>query len=101
MSDPSRSSLLQRRITLAHMQRLKNWHAAQREGCPVEKAVWDAVVMLWLMGWIGWIPAFAFEAPWVFPLCLLGIFAPQLYVDFRSRIHRMHRLRCDWLDLLN
>jgi hypothetical protein len=93
--------MLRRRITLAQMHRLKNWHAVPREGGRAEKTVWDAVVMLWLMGWIGWIPAFAFEAPWAYPLCLLGILAPQLYVDFRSRIHRMQRLRCDWLDMLN
>ena len=101
MSDPSRSSLLQRRITLAHMQRLKNWHAAQREGCPIEKAVCDAVLTIWLMGWIGWIPAFAFEEPWAYPLCLLGIFTPRLYVNWRLRSHQMRRLRCDWLEMIN
>jgi hypothetical protein len=101
MSDPPRFFMLRRRITLAQMQRLKDWHAVPRDGGRAEKAVWDAVVMVWLMGWIGCIPAFAFDAPWAFPLCLLGILAPQLYVDLRSRIHRRQRLRCDWLDLLN
>lgn len=101
MSDPSRSFRLRHRITLAQMQRLKKWHSAQRGGCPFEKAVWDGVLMVWLMGWIGWIPAFAFELPWAYPLCLLGMFAPRLYVDWRLRSHRMRRLRCDWLDMLN
>lgn len=101
MSHPSGSFMRRRRITLAKMQRLKNWHSTQRNGCPVEKAVWDAVLMVWLMGWIGWIPAFAFEMPWVYPLCLLAMFAPRLYVDWRLRIHRMRRLRCDWLDMVD
>lgn len=101
MSDPSRSPRLRRRLTLAHMQRLKNWHAAQQGGRPVEKAAWDAVLMMWLMGWIGWLPAFVFEVPWACPLCLLGMFAPRLYVDWRLRSHETHRLRCDWLDTVN
>lgn len=101
MSDPSRPSLLRRRITLAQMRRLKNWHAAQREGCPIEKAVWDAVLIIWLIGWIGWIPAFVLEVSWAYPLCLLGMFAPRLYVDWRLRSHQTHRLRCDWLEMVN
>lgn len=101
MSDPSKPSWLRRRVTLAQMQRLTKWHAAQRKACPLEKSVWDAVLTIWLMGWIGWMPAFALEAAWAYPLCLLGIFAPRLYVDWRLRSHRMQRLRCDWVDMVD
>ena len=87
-----------RRVTLAQMQRLKNWHAAQQGGCLFETAVWEAVLTVWLMGWIGWLPAFAFDAPWAYPLCILAMFAPTLYVDWRLRLHETRRLRCDWLD---
>ena len=87
-----------RHITLAQMQLLKKWHAAQQGRCPFETAVWESVLTVWLMGWIGWLPAFAFDAPWTYPLCLLAMFAPRLYVDWRLRLHEMRRLRCDWLD---
>ena len=100
MFHPSSSRRQWSRITLAQMQRVKNWHAAQRGACPVEKEVWEAVLTIWLMGWIGWLPAFAFDAPWAYPLCLLGMFAPRLYVDWRLRFHEMRRLRCDWLDMV-
>ena len=101
MSNPSRSFMRRRRGTLAQMQRLKNWHTVQRDGYPVEKAIWDAVLMIWLISWIGWIPAFVFEVPWAYPLCLLGIFAPRLYVNWRLRSHQTYRLRCDWLEMVN
>jgi hypothetical protein len=26
--------------------------------------------------------------------------APTLYVRLRERLHRQHRVRCDWLDVL-
>ena len=97
----SRFSRHQRRhITLAQMERLKNWHVAQRGTHPAERHVWDAVLTLWMMGWVGWLPAFEFEVPWAYPLCLLGVLAPRLYVDWRARADSAHRLRCDCLDLL-
>ena len=54
------------------------------------------MLTLWLMGWVGWLPAFAFEAVWATPLCMLAMFAPTLYVTWRVKAHRMRRLRCDW-----
>ncbi len=87
-------------ITVAKLQRVKNWHATQRGARPVECQIWEAVLTLWMMGWMGWLPAYTFEAPWAYPLCLLGVLAPRLYVRLRARAHEMQRLRCDWLDLL-
>ncbi len=87
-------------LSLAQLQRLKDWHAAHRVRQPMENRVWDAVLTVWLMGWIGWVPAFVFEAPWAYPLCMLGMLMPQLYVHWRARAHAVQRLRCDWLTQL-
>ena len=89
------------RITLAQMQRLKEWREAQRGGRALERQLWEIVLTVWLMGWIGWIPAFASEASWAYPLCLLGMLAPGLYVYWRARAHERRYLRCDWLDLVS
>ena len=89
------------RITLAQMQRVKEWREAQRDGRPLERQLWEFVLTAWLMGWMGSIPAFAFEAQWAYPLCLLGMFAPGLYVYWRARAHQRRYLRCDWLDLVS
>lgn len=87
-------------LSLGQLQRVKNWQLEQHGAHPVEFEVWEAVVTLWVMGLIGWLPAFTFEAPWAYPLCLLGIFMPRLYVYWRARAHASGRLRCDWLDRL-
>jgi hypothetical protein len=102
MSVHSRSSRhhFRHHITLAHMERLKNWHMAQRGAHPAEREIWEAVLTLWVMGWMGWFPAYAFEAHWAYPLCLLGVLAPRLYVGWREHAHEAQRLRCDWLDLV-
>jgi hypothetical protein len=70
---------------------------AHRRSQPLEYHVWDAVLTAWLMGWIGLLPVYLFEALWALPLCIVGMTAPGLYVAWRSRLHRRHRVRCDWL----
>lgn len=87
-------------ISLAELQRIKNWHAAQNGAQPVERQIWEAVMTAWVMAWIAWLPAYTFEAPWAYPLCLLGIAVPQIYVQLRAHAHASGRLRCDWLHLL-
>ena len=52
------------------------------------------------MGWVGWLPAFALEAEWLLPFCVLGISLPNLYIAWRVVAHEHHRLRCDWLNQL-
>ncbi|TFZ05354.1 hypothetical protein EZ313_01375 [Ramlibacter henchirensis] len=84
-------------MQLAEMQRIKRWQVDHRRTQPLEYHLWDAVLTAWLMGWIGWLPAFLLDALWALPLCLAGMAAPQLYVTWRSRLHRKRRLRCDWL----
>lgn len=92
---------LGRRITLAQLQRVKNWHAAQLGAHPMERSLWDAVMTLWVLGWTGWVPGLALDAPWAYPLCLLGVLAPRFYVLWRVCAHDSGRLRCDWLDVVN
>jgi hypothetical protein len=84
-------------MTLDELQRIKQWHVAHRVQHPVEYHLWDAMLTLWVMGWVGWLPAFAFEQFWTMPLCAVGTAAPSLYVAWRVRKHREHKLRCDWL----
>ena len=85
-------------LTLTRLQRIKQWHVAHKTGHPLEYQLWDAMLTLWVMGWVGWVPAFALKAPWAYPLCVLAILAPRLYVEWRARAHEARRLRCDWLD---
>ncbi len=99
MANPSRHRAT-RPLTLMELQRLKNWHVAHREAQPMEYEVWNAVLTVWVMGWIGWLPALTVDSPWAFPLCLLGVLAPRLYVLGRARAHSAGRLRCDWLELV-
>jgi hypothetical protein len=84
-------------MTLPELQRIKQWQVDHRDTHPAEYQAWDAVLTGWLMGWVGWLPAFAFDALWASPLCVLGMALPSLYVGWRTRAHRLHRLRCDWL----
>ncbi|HQR98634.1 MULTISPECIES: hypothetical protein [unclassified Polaromonas] len=87
--------------TLAGLQRIKQWHLDHQGSHPLEHQLWDAVLTLWVMGWVGWLPAFALDIPLAYPLCLLGMLAPQLYVRWRARAHTRGRLRCDWLELVH
>ena len=84
-------------IPLTALQRIKKWHVEHRSDHPLEYQVWDAVLTLWLMGLVGWLPAFALRAWWAMPLCAVASIAPSLYVSWRQRAHAGQRLRCDWL----
>ena len=84
-------------MTLDQLQRIKQWHVAHRHERPLEYHLWDAVLTLWLMGWVGWLPTLAFAVWWAAPLCLVGTVAPTLYVGWCLRAHSRQRLRCDWL----
>lgn len=84
-------------MKLEEMQRIKQWLVAHQREHPVEYHTWDAMLTLWLAGWVGWIPAFAFDALWAAPLLALSMSAPTMYAAWRLRAHRLHRLRCDWL----
>ena len=84
-------------MDMAGLQRIKRWLVSHQQDHPVEYHTWDIMLTLWLMGWVGWIPAFAFDALWTVPLLVLGMSAPTLYVAWRAKAHREQRLRCDWI----
>ena len=84
-------------MDLDTLQRIKRWHVSHQSDHPVEYHAWDAMLTLWLVGWVGWIPAFAFDALWAVPLLILAMAAPTLYVSWRAWAHQKRRLRCDWL----
>jgi hypothetical protein len=84
-------------MTLNELQRIKQWHVEHRREHPLEYHLWDAILTLWVLGWVGWLPAFAFHALWAAPLCMLAMAAPNLYKRWRQRAHQSHKLRCDWL----
>jgi len=87
-------------LRLSQLQRLKNWHYEHRVLHPLECRTWESVMTAWVMGWTGWLPAWTFDSPWAYPLCLLGMLLPQLYVQGRAIAHGSELLRCDWLHLL-
>ena len=84
-------------MDLEALQRIKQWHVSHQRDHPVEYHLWDAVLTLWLIGWVGWIPALTFDALWSAPLLVLAMAAPSLYVGWRVKAHRARRLRCDWI----
>lgn len=83
-------------MTLDDLHRIKKWHVAHRHTNPVEYQIWDTMLMLWVVGWVGWVPVYACNFIWGLPLCVLGMAAPSLYVSLRLKAHRAKRLRCDW-----
>ncbi len=84
-------------MTLVELQRIKQWHVEHRQDHPLEYHLWDFVLTLWIMGWVGWLPALMFGQVFSLPLCLLGGMMPGLYVAWRRRAHLDRRLRCDWV----
>lgn len=91
-----RTHLLQH-LSLHELQRIRDWQVAHRAEHPLEYHVWDCVLALWVMGYVGWLPAMALDLPEVYPLCLAAMLAPDLYTALRTSAHRLQRLRCDWL----
>ena len=83
-------------MTVDDLQRIKRWHLAHRNDHPVEYHAWDAMLMLWVAGWVGWVPVYACDLFWGLPACVLAMAAPSLYVTWRLKAHRAGRLRCDW-----
>jgi hypothetical protein len=85
-------------VTFAQLTAMKAWMNAHRHGQPIEYHACDAVLTLWLMGWMG-APAFiVLDDPWAVLGCVALFFAPPGYLRLRRRLHERHRLRCDWLD---
>lgn len=88
-------------MTLAQLAAMKAWMTAHRARQPVEYHACDAVLTLWLMGWMG-APAFVLlDEPGAVLGCVALFFVPAGYLRWRRRLHAHGRLRCDWLDAAN
>lgn len=88
---------LKQPITPAELHRVRQWTLAHRTDHPVEYQLWDAVLTLWLMGWVGWLPTLVLDLWWAPTLCLTGMLMPRLYMTWRANAHARCRVRCDWL----
>lgn len=86
-------------MDLDTLQRIKRWHVRHQHQHPVECRAWDAMLTLWVVGWVGWIPAFTFDAVWAGPLLAFAMSAPTMYVALREKAHKARRLRCDWISV--
>jgi uncharacterized membrane protein len=84
-------------LTLDELQRIRLWRVAHRADHPLEYHLWDVVLTLWVMGWMGIAPALVLGLTEWLPLCALALFSPSLYIGWRRRAQVQHRLRCDWL----
>ena len=87
-------------MNLHQFQDLRTWHLRHWREQPVEKHLWDGVLTLWLMGWVGGPVALVLQQPLVLVACFALLALPNRYVALRRRLHRAHRLRCDWLATL-
>lgn len=87
-------------MTLHQMTQLKRWQVAHKHHTPIEYHTWDAVLTVWLMGWMGVPPALLLWQPYGVLLCVAAFFAPAGYARLRERLHRDGTLRCDWLEIV-
>lgn len=87
-------------MNFAQLSAMRAWMQAHKVARPIEYHAWDAVLTLWLMGWMG-APAFLLlDEPWEVLACVALFFVPPAYLRLRQRLHQRRRLRCDWLDVL-
>ena len=84
-------------MKLQQFQKLKVWHLRQGHRHPIEKNLWDAVLTVWLLGWVGAPTALLLQAGWAEVACLSVLFLPGGYVRLRRWLHNKRRLRCDWI----
>lgn len=84
-------------VSFSELHRIKRWCHEHAQDHPIEYELWDAILTIWLMGWIGWVPTLVLDAWWASLPCVLGTLAPSLYIHWRTQAHRLRRLRCDWL----
>jgi hypothetical protein len=84
-----------RAVTLEQFHAIRHWH--QGHFCPIEKQVWDAVVTLWVSGWMAIPVVFLIGRPLLAGAGIVAWFLPGAYVVVRRRLHRAAWLRCDWI----
>jgi hypothetical protein len=87
-------------VTLTQFQDLKAWHLRHWREQPLEKHLWDAVLTVWLIGWVGGPVSLVLQHPSLAAGSLMLLCLPNGYVALRRRLHITRRLRCDWLGTL-
>ena len=93
----AREPVVERAMTLDQLHELRLWHQRHVHDRPLEKHVWDTVLTLWMMGWVGGPTALLIHMRWAAIVCLALLFLPGAYVWLRRKLHRAHVLRCDWI----
>lgn len=88
-------------MTLTQLTAMKAWHVAHRQRQPLEFQLCDAVLTLWLVGWVGAPGMLLLDEPWGVMACVMLWFEPAAYLRWRERLHRLGRVRCDWLDAVH
>jgi hypothetical protein len=88
-------------MTVQQLTLVKRWHVQHRHDRPIELYAWDAMLVFWLIGWMGMPAALVLGLPGGVAACVPMLSAPDLYVSLRRRLHRRALLRCDWLDTLS
>jgi hypothetical protein len=73
-----------------NMLRLKHSH-------PVEYHLWDAILTVWLMAWVGNLGIIVLELWELATLAVPATLLPSCYLRWRRRAHTKRQLRCDWL----
>jgi len=63
-------------MTLDQLHDLKLWHQRHLRERPVEKQVWDTVLTLWMMGWVGAPVAFLIHFGWALVLAFPLVSCP-------------------------
>lgn len=86
-------------MSFEQLSAIQIWH--RRHGRhAVEAWAWDAVVMLWLLGWVATPVLLLLGELMLLAAVPLLLLAPAAYAALRRRLHRRGRLRCDWLSAL-
>lgn len=87
-------------MTLDQFHDLKLWRSRHRRDHPIENQLWDLVLTLWLVGWMGLLASLVLAQAWAIVLCIGLVALPNAYVELRKRLHSARRLRCDWIVVL-
>jgi len=85
-------------LGVKRLQRIKIWMRAHEESNALEYEAFDAVLTLWLIGWVGIVPCLILQQWWLLPLCWLALKTPALYVNWRVAAHTKGTLRCGWIE---
>ena len=72
-------------MKLQQFQELKVWHLRQGHRHPIEKDLWDAVLTVWLLGWVATSLGIRWSFGITLPLVLLAWWACTALVPQRGR----------------